>query len=353
MKKDDQLLLAYGKIANVPEVGPVAGQLELTSRCYQACLHCESWREARDHGFHKEFTLGQVTILFLQMDQLPAFQHLTLTGGDPQIWEDFPELLVSYGEGGHVLRFNLGISTVLARTVRRPDLWLSLLSSVRVSLDSVNPETYSKIRGGTALSPSTVLDRLGNLGHSNISTLTTVYPENVSEMFEIYKTLSALGEGVVRKAIFLPVIGTDRLDQKFWEEFEAQRRKIIEGRISLILPHNLDESENPQFVRERIEDEIEGDDYAPCRIGNLGFHIKSNGDYYPCCLTGGEALKTEKSFLVGSVHDSTLRYLHRLAFDPHGNFQRLPGMCREICQYKQHALNTAANRVANTRLAIP
>jgi MoaA/NifB/PqqE/SkfB family radical SAM enzyme len=43
-------LLVYGK-AITSRSGYIAGQVEVTSRCVQACAHCQNRADAKKHGY--------------------------------------------------------------------------------------------------------------------------------------------------------------------------------------------------------------------------------------------------------------------------------------------------------------
>ena len=77
---------------------PVSGMIELTRRCNLKCVHCYLG-EGADRSGHGEMTTEQV---FDVVDQITAAGclYLTITGGDPMMRKDFPEVYRHAKESG-------------------------------------------------------------------------------------------------------------------------------------------------------------------------------------------------------------------------------------------------------------
>ena len=132
MKIRDDILL-YGKMAQ-QELGYVAGQIEITSKCFQNCKYCRSPITGKFLG---HFRLQQLQNFVDDLcTQFPMFEHLTLTGGDPQAWHDLDEFLDWWNMPQMLDKINLQVSTALARDVEDPDLWRSAIKNLRVSIDA-------------------------------------------------------------------------------------------------------------------------------------------------------------------------------------------------------------------------
>lgn len=339
----------YAKYA-ANKCGLVAGQLEVTDDCFQHCRFCESWRE-RQASFrkltHMPFELATSIVVQLQRD-FRHFEHLSLTGGDPQAWIYLPRFLRWFGactDG----RLALQISTALARDIEDVDLWRTVVNDVRLSLDAITPEVYQQRRGDKENTPQKILDRVAALAHPRFATITTVGPDNVDEVPKIVEALDALHlSGVpVRKMMFLPVLGkrAEGEDDQFWGRWAEY---VSTYSFKKGPPTSF--GENPAAIRAEIQSPA--GKAVRCWVGNIAFHIKPNGDYYACCLLGGEALPTNREFKLGNVAQE----------DVYAIWQRyLPGLhyancdcgCDQICQYKQYQLNRAAERAFATRLAMP
>lgn len=344
-------LKAYGKLATT-KAGPVAGQVEVTSSCFQHCRACESWRDDRKGVIRGLWSLEQLQDLCQQLAQTGTFEHLSLTGGDPQDWPHLVEFLAWFKGFKRAMRrpFKLQLNTALARDIRDPHLWREVVDDVRVSLDAVDPVLYQKIRNDKETGPADVLRRMVELRHPRLATNTTVFPETLfaGEVTNILQELSRrlVDERLVlRKAIFLAVIGPrggDR-DEVFWEKWEELRL------LRSVVPTSF--AENVAEVRRFVASPEASD--VKCWAGNISFHIKANGDWYPCCLAGGEAietypeLKTGNFFKTGNIWELLEAYEAK----PHYANPLMP--CREICQWKQLQINLAGHACDGNTLSMP
>lgn len=362
-------LLGYGKMIAAGR-GYIAGQIEVTSRCYQSCVGCDSWREDVSGVQRGEWTLSELQEVVIGLVGMPDFEHLTLTGGDPQAWPHLSDFLRWWERTVSCVdrRITLGFNTALTRSLSAADLqlWRRVIDDLRISLDGVDEEIYNSIRGvkipsgkinkagavvykaGTATTPDEVLDRMCALEHPGLTTNTTVFNQNIDHVPKILETLLELyGDGrlKIRKAHFLAVIG-DRglLADQFWNKWELLRTNAR----GLTLPTNF--SENPARVREYL---VSGSaDDVPCYASGVSFHIKANGDVYPCCLVGGEALKTQPDFIIGNAKKQTMRQIHSKIIRSR-DYENPNKPCRNICQWKQFQINLAGHRMANQVLAMP
>jgi len=284
----------------------------------------------------------------MQLAMQETFEHLSLTGGDPQKWILLEEFLAWFLE--REFPFDLQISTALTQDIAESELWRDAISDVRVSLDAATNSTYLKIRGDRNTNPKGVLKRIRKLGHPNLSTLTTVFPENIHEMFEIAAHLDdLLHSGTpIRKVMFLPVLGPRAKEQEkeFWDKWNEESCRIKE-----VLPFlNTSFADKTSEVRDFCESPEAAD--IPCTIGNSFFHIKANGDYYPCCLVGGEALPSQEKYRLGNwFRDSNLQELAG-RFLPTCHYHE-GSPCPAICQYKQLAMNLAVHEASKQKVAMP
>lgn len=368
-------LMGYGKVAAEGR-GYVAGQIEVTSRCFQSCTGCDSWREDVAGVQRGEWDIAELQRVVAQLvEEQPhvRFEHLTLTGGDPQAWKPLRTFLEWWRWARRERAGDwptLGLNTALTQDLDEAenDLWRDAVDDLRISLDGVDEGHYNAIRGtrvpsgsttatgapkykkGVATTPKDVLRRMCWLRHPGLTTNTTVFNQNVSHVPAILSRLDQLRtQGVlkIRKAHFLAVIG-DRglLADQFWANW-AQVREHAAG---LALPSNF--SENPAEVRAWLMTPAARE--VKCYAGGITFHVKANGDVYPCCLVGGEALKTQPDFVLGNVRglrdtmpEVQARYRARCDYaDPNKP-------CREICQWKQLQINLAGHRMAANTLAMP
>jgi MoaA/NifB/PqqE/SkfB family radical SAM enzyme len=190
--RDD--LKYYGKIA-AHGMGIVAGQVEITTDCFQQCRMCDSWRPKHTQV---EMTRLQLNQICSQLNNTDTFENLSITGGDPQNVSWFEDWLL---EDRTNWEFELQVNTALTQPI---SLGLLNADEVRVSLDSLEQATYTKIRGDSKTDPEDVIDRILELVESvPVHILMCTMESNVSE---IPKFVSLFKNTKVRKVTFLPMI---------------------------------------------------------------------------------------------------------------------------------------------------
>lgn len=332
-------LMFYGKAMH-RKTGYVAGQLEITSKCSQKCFMCDSWKQHQTGTIAGTFKYLDLLNIFRQLSAMSTFEHLTLTGGDPQNWTDealhmgFDDLLrLTKGRG-----FTLQVNTALMREPRI-EVWRTALDRVRVSLDAIDPKTYRKIRG-VAVNPEEIVQRMERLAMPGLATMTCVSLLNIDEIGKIIERLNRMAIPP-RKAMFLAV-----LEQQTTPEFWAKFRQLKEVPSPLVQTSfaedvvALNEFKNSaasQGVR--------------CWVGNVSFHIKCNGDVYPCCLVGGEAVSTQKQLAIGNVLTESLDNIYD-RFCPHPFYYK-GSPCVGVCQWKQVIMNLIGEEACRTKLTMP
>lgn len=326
----------YAKLATA-QVGYVSGQVEVTSACFQHCRYCSSWR---DKNYTGSFTLGQIQNLVAELLEFPTFEHLTITGGDPQAWPCLDAFLEWWAEAApaHV---SLQVSTALARDINHLNLWRTAIKDLRVSLDAFTAATYCFIRGDQQNSPAVILTRLKELDHPNLSIIATMYPSTIEQLKSLLGLIDAFGLPI-RKIMVMAGIGVE-LDDKFWNEWNRIEKWAANY---IAIPTSFTESiiETRKMCASKEVNKI------LCWASRLGFHIKPNGDIYPCCLVGGEAVEVQKEFCMGNIFE---QYLADIYNDYSPTRYGLKPVCKNICQYKQLSLNLAGEMASKTRLAIP
>lgn len=340
MKIRDDIML-YGKLAQ-QELGYVAGQVEVTTACFQNCKYCSS---RATHQLYGHFRLQQLQNFVDGLcTQFPMFQHLTLTGGDPQAWHDLDEFLDWWNMPQVLDKVNLQVSTALARNIDQPDLWRTAIKDLRVSIDACCDETYQKMRGDNLNTVNTILARLAVLKHPNLAIITTMYPDNIAELQPLLFRLNNLyRKGMpLRKIMVMAGIGVE-LDDKFWYRWEHTRQWAeINLQVVTSFADNI-AATRMMCMAPRYSD-------VHCWASKLGFHIKPNGDVYPCCLVGGEAIEIQKEFKMGNIFEQDLKDIYN-SYQP--TRYAMKPICRTICQFKQLQINLAGELASKTKLAIP
>jgi len=272
------------------------------------------------------------------------FEHFTLTGGDPQAWQDLDEFLDWWNIPSGIDNVDLQVSTALARDVEHPDLWRTAIKDLRVSIDASEDETYQRIRGDEENTCNTILARLVTLNHPNLAIIVTVYPDNIGELLPLIFSLDNLyRKGLpMRKIIVMAGIGIP-LNEEFWSCW--RRTKQFVGNNMQVATSFADD-----IIAVRAQCNSPVVNNVHCWASKLGFHIKPNGDVYPCCLIGGEAIEVQKEFLMGNIFEQDLIDIYN-SYTP-TRYEMKP-ICREVCQFKQLQINQAGEYARKIKLAIP
>jgi len=337
-------LLFYGKM--VQHRFLLAGQVEVTSDCNQHCKGCDSWRDHQSGKLRAAWSAQAMQRLCAELAESGTFEHLSLTGGDPEAWPPLDAFLEWFDRDlGHP--FQLQINTALAAPVSagRAILYREAVDDLRVSFDSVSPEIYARVRGDLKTTPEQIIGRIEDIAHPRWAANVTAYKENINAIPATLRALAQL-DPAPRKIMVMAGIGARAgKDLDFWARFEHLSHVKWEAETSF--------EESALTVRRWMEDK--GSEDVACYAGRSTFHLKANGEVYPCCLVGGEALETRGEFSLGNFvenHEYSLkRILDRSTPQKHYANPALP--CKEICQYKQAALNVVTSWAVKQNLAMP
>lgn len=135
-----------------PLVKPLRATLVTTLRCNSRCSYCRAWRS---HPYDTPF--DDLKHVVSELTGL-GVQALTLTGGEPLLQPHLPEIIKeSYAHG---IVTSVTTNGLLLMSDTLDSVLQAGLHVVTVSLDTVNPATYSAVRG-VRLEP--VLDGLERL----------------------------------------------------------------------------------------------------------------------------------------------------------------------------------------------
>ena len=333
--------LTYGQMAN-GNFGYVAGQVEITTECFQRCPHCLSWQEyaRKEQKYHWPLDRFQDLCMELSRDH-PHFRWLSLTGGDPPRNPEFDDMLdwfcVTKAKAGFKFQLQLHTPLVHKFSSRR---YRESVGRIRVSLDAIRQGTYKSMRG-MDIDPRTILDRIGNLDHPHLSTFTVVTEENLDEMYELLSVTNAYRK-YIKKCTFFPVMQQKELSPEFWRRYVALQH-IAETEFEI--PVDFCGNDNTaSFINSDAAKPV------PCYAKKLSFHMKVDGSVYPCCLIGGEALNTVEMFRQGMWPRDSL--LHLQSENPGcAYFKNSP--CLTTCQWKQLQLNLAGYVASRYQLHMP
>ncbi len=256
---------------------PISGVLELTSRCNLKCVHCylgpqEDQRKKRS----LEMSTQQVIEV---IDQIVAegCLYLVITGGDPMVRRDFPEIYRYAREQGLIV-------TVFCDGVLVTDAIIELFREyppfkVDISMYGATQETYERVTQVRGSHPK-FLEGVGRLADAGIpfslkTVLMTINKHELQAMRDLAEELGCTGFRV-DSAIFpcLPDNSHEPLDLRVEPE-EAVALEMSDPRTLV------------QWVdyTERQKDMVTDDRLYACGAGVTNFYLDPFGNASPCLMT--------------------------------------------------------------------
>ncbi len=255
---------------------PVSGILELTSRCNLKCVHCylgpqEEQRKKRDLEMSTEQAKSVI-------DQICASGclYLVITGGDPMVRKDFPEVYRYAKEQGLIV-------TVFCDGVLVTDAIIRLFQdyppfNVDVSVYGATAETYEAVTRIKGSFPKFLrgLDRLSD-GGIPFSLKTVLMTLNKHELQDMRQAAAKLGVKY-------------RVDSAIFPCLPTQDHEPVDLRVEPEEAVELEMSD-PEQLRQWVDySELRSGQPAEeqlytCGAGVTNFYVDPTGCASPCLMT--------------------------------------------------------------------
>jgi len=241
----------------------------ITYRCQMRCKMCDIWENPTDRK--KE-------IQPKELEMLPNFNTVNITGGEPFVRKDLREIIeIMMKKSNEVVISTSGWHTdrIIKLAEEFPDI------GIRVSLEglSVNNDHLRGREGGFDRAIKTLLG-LKELGVKNIGFGITVSNNNSSDLIPLYKLSRNLGfefsTATFHNSFYFhkddnEVTNQDSVIENF--------RELIE----LLLKENKPKSWFRALFNLGLINYIRGNKrMLPCEAGTTNFFIYPYGDVYPC-----------------------------------------------------------------------
>lgn len=310
---------------------PINGTFELTPRCNFNCKMCYvHLTEAEQKQRGKELTAEQWIQIGEEAKQ-QGMVFLLLTGGEPALRPDFPEIFRKLKEKGLVITVNS--NGLLLEGELQKTLIANPPSRVNISLYGISNETYAQ-QCGLPVYDRIVrnIEDLRNAG-IEVKVSMSVTPDNVQDLQAVYDKAKQLGAHIQTTPYMFPPIRLhpEQCGQNFRLEPEAAGK--------LMADHEAANSTNEQLRRRldaleknsALTDDFEADDCAGvegegvhCRGGVTTFWIDWDGKMLPC----GQMIEPAADVLELGVAEAWRRTREATAAI------RLPAECA-ACSLKQ------------------
>ncbi len=252
---------------------PLSGSIDLTHRCNLRCIHCYL-KGQRKHSTREEMDADKIRFLLDEVTEAGCL-HFLLTGGEPLLRRDFPEIYSHAKKNGLIV-------TVFTNGTLITDTVLHLFEElppriVEISLYGATARTYEKITGIEG-SFDKCLNGIKRLLDHNIKVglKTILMSVNSHEFFDIENIAKGFGVKFRFDAAIFP--GAD--GDKFPMTLRVSPADAVEKEFS-----DSDRLSNWEEYFERSRRQSPSDKLYNCGAGVTGFHIDPYGNLQPCLMT--------------------------------------------------------------------
>lgn len=269
---------------------PYGGSLEVTNRCNLRCAHCYlGHKRILKSSTKQELKTDKIHLILNEITEAGCLD-LLITGGEPLIRKDFPDIYQHAKENGLVVTVFTNATLVTDEITRLFSEFPPL--TVEVTLYGASAETYEKITGVRGSFEMCIygIERLINSG-VDLRLKTMLMSLNSHEFHEIRDMATSYGVRFRLDPAISPMLDGNasptelRLtpDEAVTQEFSDPER--LENWISFY---------------ERFRDTSATDLLYDCGAGLSSFYIDACGSLRPCLMTGHYGYDlTSGSFMEG------------------------------------------------------
>ncbi|NTW22217.1 radical SAM protein [Candidatus Falkowbacteria bacterium] len=166
---------------------PIDATIAITYRCNSRCQMCNIWQDQNP----AELPLGYFRNL------APTLKHINLTGGEPFLRPDLPEIVAIIKEvspKAQIIISSNGLATELIREQINKILAVDPQVGVRISIDGLAP-VHDRIRGIPGIFDHAIstIKMLKESGVSNLGLSFTIMDDNAGELPKVYDLSCELG----------------------------------------------------------------------------------------------------------------------------------------------------------------
>lgn len=277
----------WGGLTNLVFQRPLLAVFQTNLRCNSSCGYCNlPLNEGR-----YEMTGDEIRHVFTGLYE-EGLRFVFLQGGEPLLRKDLMSILQDLVQiGFHITLITNGTRLMPSLVKEFDDLAVSL----SISLDTLDPIRYERIRGADQLDQVLAgLDLLEEYRHPKF--LTCIVSEiNRQEVTQMVRFAQERG--------FLPVVGAYHWDVGLYGKQEPllvyereQARAVFEGLLEEnVLP--------PGYLRQYAKDNVSwlgGKTLRPCDAGRYSIAIDASGNVSPCLslLGAGNLLESSLSEIL-------------------------------------------------------
>ncbi len=274
---------------------PLSGTFELTARCNFRCRMCYIHRENGEELRKTE--LGARKWIDLARAAYDAgMLFVLLTGGEPLIRADFPEIYEALSAMGLCVSINTNGSLLTGDTaallIKKPP------NKLNVSLYGASEETYQSVCGGAYYKTVTEnIDRMLAAG-VRVQLNVSLTPDNAGDAPGIFRFASERNIGVRSTPYMYPAVrcgdeagcNPARFGARQAGVMRAKTEALQFGKEPFLRRAEAIENGSAKFSHPCIDD-LQGTG-SLCRAGRTGFWVDWRGNMSMCgMIEGGESVK--------------------------------------------------------------
>lgn len=240
--------------------------LDLTYRCNERCVHCYL-----DHHDHGEMTTGEIKRVLSESAESGTF-YLTLSGGEPMLRKDFPEILAH----AHSLTFATKVKTNgTLVTKKMAELLLeNSVHEVQISVYSHRSETHDAITKlpGSFDRSIRAIETLRDAG-LRVIIATPLMRANITDYPAVQLLAGELGVAFTFDPTITPMMDGDA--------------GVLEHRLDASDIHGLFRDPSlvgdvAEFCKPPAATDDELLQSVPCSAGHTSVYVSPYGEVFPC-----------------------------------------------------------------------
>lgn len=167
-----------------PIIAPRSAVFGITRKCNSRCSYCPIWK--LNSAKLGQPTLHEAKEVLKQIADL-GVQKVTISGGEPLLWHDLPDL-VEYGAKTLGLAINVLTNGIMLNNDRIEELIEAGIAVIGLSLDSVRPDVYFELRGISLTKIEEArrgLERVAQEGRVTVGLTAVVTMKNLQDLLEV------------------------------------------------------------------------------------------------------------------------------------------------------------------------
>lgn len=293
---------------------PISIQAAIVDKCFNRCIMCDHPNKEKFYEVEPDDWCD-----FLEKMSAKGLESVCYSGGDPFAYKGLNKVMQKHIDLG--MKFGILTAGYVPKNI---DIELLKKAAwVRISLDTVDPVVYDKIRG--LMKIERVLSSIDMMVANGIEVglSPTLHNDNADHIEDVIKY-------AISKNIYVDVKtaypGTYPIDKVNWSVFDKFKGK---------LPLRLYTGSYYPFKN--------------CAASQLQLFIDSKGDIYPCCTIGGDVTLTSHAEPLGNISkewDENWESINE--FSKRASSQR-PSACA-MCQGRFTEINHVSEMIINEQV---